>query len=58
MESDREVITDYIVDMWARYLLRVEMSKKLAFIYVANDLIQKSLIKAKKESDVSFNNFH
>ena len=34
------------------------MSKKLAYIYLGNDLIQKSTIKAKKDPDASFNNFH
>ena len=34
------------------------MSKKLAFIYLGNDLIQKSMIKAKQDPEASFNNFH
>ena len=37
-----------MVDLWSRYLLRVCKSKKIAFVYLANDLIQKSLLKKTK----------
>lgn len=37
-----------LVQIWASYVVRVHHSKKLAFVYLANDLIQKSALKLKK----------
>jgi len=34
-----EPTTQLIVQMWARYVLRVPRDKKIAFTYLANDLI-------------------
>lgn len=41
-----------VVDLWCRYLLRVCRTKKVAFVYLANDLIQKSLLKKTKRTIV------
>lgn len=38
----------FLVDLIVRFILRAHRSKKLPYIYLANDLIQKSLIKHKK----------
>jgi CID domain len=37
-----------VVETWCRYMLRVTIPKKIAFMYLANDLIQKSLLKQTK----------
>jgi hypothetical protein len=41
-----------VVDTWCRYLLRVQVAKKIAFVYLANDLITKSLMRKQKGSCV------
>jgi hypothetical protein len=35
--------------MWARFILRVSRHKKAAFVYMANEMIQRSYIKAQKK---------
>jgi len=42
--------------MWARYILRVPRSKKIAFTYLANDLIQRIFIKATKKKHKEMKN--
>jgi len=37
-----------VVEVWARYFLRVHRARKVAFMYLANDVIQKSIIKQQK----------
>ncbi len=44
--ADRQLET--VVDLWSRYLVRVCKTKKIAFVYLANDLIQKSMLKKAK----------
>jgi len=34
--------------MWCRYVLRVSRDKKVAFVYLANDIIQKSILRKNK----------
>jgi len=34
--------------VWSSYILRVLKPKKIAFVYLANDVIQKSIIKKNK----------
>lgn len=48
-----ETQTAMAVALWARYLLRVHKSRKVAFVYLANDLIQKSKHKQKKGQTVT-----
>ena len=48
MSNTAEQQVRIVVDLWSRYLLRVCKTKKLAFVYLANDLIQKSLLKKSK----------
>ena len=46
-----------VVQMWARYILRVSRDKKIAFTYLANDLIQRSSPKKKPDCDFFFHAF-
>ncbi len=44
---------------WARLLLRVHKSKKVAFVYLATELIQRSLIFSQQtKQPLSENGFH
>lgn len=36
-------LVPYIIALWCRLVLRVHKTKKVAFVYLANDLIQKTL---------------
>ena len=38
----------FLADIIIRFILRSHRSKKLAYVYLANDLIQKSTINKKK----------
>eukprot|EP00347_Sterkiella_histriomuscorum_P004692 403359471 len=38
-------LVPFIVGKWCSFLLRVNRTKKVAFVYLANDLIQKSLVE-------------
>jgi len=42
--------------MWARYILRVPRSRKVAFAYLANELIQNSFIKSTKKKNLGIEN--
>ena len=56
--GDRIHITNYIAEVWSRYLLRAPMTKKLDLVYLANDLISKSSTRIAQDPDTPFNNFH
>ena len=43
------VLTTHIVVLWCRLLFRVNRKKKVAFVYLANDLIQKTLIQMQQK---------
>jgi hypothetical protein len=46
-ESSAEIATQ-IEELWRRKLQEADINKKVPFIYLANDLIQRSKIKALK----------
>lgn len=51
----------FLTDLLVRFILRSNRAKKLPYIYLANDLIQKSMIKRKKQKtddSAEVNNFH
>ena len=55
------VPVSFLAELLVRFILRSHRTKKLPYIYLANDLIQKSMIKRKKhKSDdaASFNDLH
>ena len=56
-ELPQGLTTDFLVDLLVRFITRVNRQKKLPYIYLANDLIQKSIIRKKKATS-NFNNFH
>jgi len=41
--------TTFLVNILVRFILRSHRAKKLPYVYLANDLIQKSFIKHKKK---------
>ena len=43
MEPYCEHLIPYTVDLWQRLLYRSHRSKKVAYVYLANELIQKGL---------------
>ena len=47
---------ELVVQMWARYILRVPRSRKVAFAYLANELIQNSFIKSTKKKNLQVEN--
>ncbi len=40
-------LVPFIVQLWCRLLVRSHKSKKVALVYLANDIIQKSMIESK-----------
>ena len=55
------VEVSFLAEMIVRFILRTHRTKKLPYIYLANDLIQKSMIKRKKQKSpelANFNDFH
>lgn len=41
--SQDQTLVPFIVQLWSRLLARSHKSKKVAYVYLANDVIQKSL---------------
>jgi hypothetical protein len=39
LSSEDETLIDEIIILWSKLLLRVHRAKKVAFVYLANDLI-------------------
>ncbi len=44
LSPQAEKLIPFTVELWQRLLQRSHRSKKLAYVYLANDLIQKSLM--------------
>ena len=49
-----EKLIPFIVELWQRLLQRSHRSKKLAYVYLANDIIQKSLMMGSENYQKAF----
>jgi hypothetical protein len=52
--EDKQATTKRIVQMWARYILRVTREQKVVFTYLANDLIHRTSPKKRSEGQWFF----
>lgn len=48
LENPSDQVVDQVCHMWARFLLQSHRSKKIALIYLANDLVQKCMLSTRQ----------